>query len=191
MVFIIIGAIIGMVCAICDGLDIEDKIFGSITFGVAGVLAGFFVAGVVTGVGYIFGWEWGRLEQTTTIETHELVQVSDTVYNNTSGSIKGNIFVIRGSIGTDLAAGFSYYQKEESGFTLKTVGAGNTTIKYTNDTPRIEVTRTYCPETEKGLSIGPLFLNYCPNGDNIWNTIYVPADSIVESFQLGDRGVKE
>lgn len=186
MVFIIIGAIIGMAYAIYDGLDIVEKIGGLLAFGVLGALGGFGVAVIATVVGMTFGWGWGRLEPTTTIETHELVQVSDTVYGNTSGSINGNIFVIRGSIGTDLAAGFSYYQKEESGFTLKTVGADNTTIKYTNDTPRIEVTRTYCPELEKGPSIGLLSLNYCPiGGGNVWNTIYVPAGSIVESFQLG------
>lgn len=186
MVFIIIGAIIGMAYAIDNGFDVEEKIVGLFFLGVAGAAVGSIVTLFVTGVGEMFGWGWGRLEPTTTVETHELVQVSDTVYSNTSGSINGNIFVIRGNIGTDLAAGFSYYQKEESGFTLKTVGAGNTTIKYTNDTPRIEVVRTYCPETEKGLSIGPLFLNYCPiGGGNIWNTIYVPAGSIVESFQLG------
>lgn len=186
MVFMIIGAIIGMVYAIYDGLDIVEKIGGLLVDGMVGAALGLGVAVVATVASITFGWGWGKLESTTTIETHELVQVSDTVYSNTSGSIKGNIFVIRGSVGTDLAAGFSYYQKEESGFTLKTVGAGNTTIKYTNDTPRIEVTRTYCPELEKGPSIGLLSINYCPiGGGNVWNTIYVPADSIVESFQLG------
>ena len=186
MVFIIIGAIIGIVYAIYDSRDVIEAIAGLLLWGIVGATVGSSVTLLVTGVDMMFGWGWGRLEPTTTVETHELVQVSDTVYGNTSGSINGNIFVIRGSIGTDLAAGFSYYQKEESGFTLKTVGADNTTIKYTNDTPRIEVTRTYCPELEKGPSIGLLSLNYCPiGGGNVWNTIYVPAGSIVESFQLG------
>lgn len=184
MIWIIIGAIAGAIVGKClnrdSQYDIGDDIASGIMFG---ALFGVIITVVMTVLNVAFNW--CPLETVTTTDTHEIVQISDQTYANTSG----RIFLIRGNISTDLSAGFSFYQKEADGFSLKTIEAGNTTVKYTNEQPRIETTHTYCPERENSfLSIGWLWINYCPvKGGNTWNTIYVPEGSIVESFQLGGK----
>lgn len=181
MIFIILGAIIGAISA-ADEMRVFELVMG----GLIGALVGGLITLGMTVICCIFNW--GALDAVTTVETHELVQISDVTYSDISGNIGGNIFVVRGNIGTDLAAGFSFYQKETDGFSLKAVGADNTTIKYTDETPRIEVTRTYCPKLDNGPSIGLLWINRCSvGGGNVWNTIYVPEGSIAEGFKLGDK----
>ena len=181
MIFIIIGIILGIVCGINEGKNLDEKIGLAILNAISGGIIGTAVMLVISLIAMVFNWDY--FDTATSIETHELVQISDHVYSNVSGSISG-VFLVRGSIGTNLSAGFSFYQKEVDGFSLKTVEASNTTIKYTDVTPRIETTHTYCLEK---VHIRPLWISICLKGNIARNTIYVPENSIVESFNLGDN----
>lgn len=171
-----------MVCGINEGRNLDEKIGLAIWNAMSGGIIGTTVMLGISLIAMVLNWD--HFDTATSIETHELVQISDHVYSNVSNSISGGVFLVRGSVGTDLSAGFSFYQKEVDGFSLKTVEASNTTIKYTDVTPRIESTHTYCLEE---VHIRPLWIGFCLTGNITRNTIYVPENSIVESFNLGDN----
>lgn len=125
--------------------------------------------------------------ETTTTE-YELVNMGDTTYADVHGNIHGSAFLVRGTISTDLSAGFSYYQKEDSGYTLKTAKATQSVIKYSNETPKVVVEQTYCKRSNpKGPTIGLLFFEMCETEKEYTHyTFYIPEGSIVERFNLGE-----
>lgn len=182
MIFIIIGFIgatiyYKMYEGECFGELVLDWFIG-ILLGVACVLCfGLFC--------FLFDWFMSPME-TTTVAEYELVQMGDQTYANTSGVFRGGLFLRSGTINTNLDAGYSYYQKEGNGFTLKTAGANNSTIKYTNDTPKVVITSSRCVnETSFGLWG---FENICDHTKiATWNTFYIPEGSIAEGFELGDK----
>lgn len=130
----------------------------------------------------LFGWFMSPIETTAT--EYELVQMGDQTYANTSGVFSGGLFLRSGTINTNLDAGYSYYQKDGDGFSLKTAGANNSTIKYTNDTPKVVITSSHCTK-KVGFGLWGIE-NLCDHTKiATWNTFYVPEGSIAEGFELG------
>ena len=105
MIWIIIGVIVG---AIVGKYLNKDSWYGTgddVASGIMiGALIGVLVTAVMTALNAMFNW--CPLETTTVTDAHEIVQISDLTYANTSGRISGSIFLIRGNVGTDLSAGF-------------------------------------------------------------------------------------
>lgn len=150
--------------------------------------------GIMLGIACSFGFstfsfalfDWFMSPMETTTAEYELVQMGDQTYANTSGMLSGGLFLRSGTINTNLDAGYSYYQKESDGFTLKTAGANNSTIKYTKDTPKVVITSSHCVNE---MSFGLWgFENICDHTKiATWNTFYIPEGSIAEGFELGEK----
>lgn len=180
MLFIILGLAIAVIyCIFCrDDLYVTEMV----AFGFIGTLLGFivcFTLSVIAGPNV-------PIETTTT--EYELVNMGDTTYADVHGNIHGSAFLVRGTISTDLSAGFSYYQKEDSGYTLKTAKATQSVIKYSNETPKVVVEQAYCKRSNpKGPTIGLLFFEMCETEKEYTHyTFYIPEGSIVERFNLGE-----
>lgn len=183
MIYILVPLIIGVLIGIFhDGgwKDTEEKIILAFLDGFLGGLIGSLILLLAIGLGIA----QATSPTTTTTEEHELAQITGTAYTKTEGNIHGNIWVVRGSINSGLSSGFTYYQKEGDGYVIRTAESNNTVIKYTNSTPKIVTTSTYC--TEK-TTLGPWGIeNYCPpESTHSENVIYVPEGSIVSNYTLG------
>lgn len=183
MVYILVPLIIGVLIGIFhdwNWKDLEDKIGFAFLDGLLGGLIG---VGILM-LAIALGIAQTTSPTVTTTEEHELVQITDTSYTKTEGNIHGSIWVVSGSISSGLSSGFTYYQKEGDGYVMRTAESNNTTIKYTNSTPKIVTTSTYC--TEK-ITLGLWGIeNYCPpESTHSENVIYVPEGSIVSNYTLG------
>lgn len=179
MLFIILGLVIAIIYSLCKK---DLYVAEMVAFGFIATLVGFvvcFVLTVITGPNV-------PIETTTT--EYELVNMGDTTYADVHGNIHGSAFLMRGTISTDLSAGFSYYQKEDSGYTLKTAKATQSVIKYSNETPKVVIEQAYCKRSNpKGPAIGLLFFEMCETEKEYTHyTFYIPEGSIVEKFNLGE-----
>lgn len=183
MIYILVPLIIGVLIGIFhdwNWKDTEEKIGFAVLYGILGGLVGFFILLLAFG----FGIARATSPTTTTTEEHELVQITDATYTKTEGNIHGNILVVSGFINSGLSNGFTYYQREGDGYVMRAAESNNTVIKYTNSTPKIVTTSTYC--TEK-MTLGPWGIeNYCPpESTHSENVIYVPEGSVVSDYTLG------
>ena len=122
------------------------------------------------------------VEQPAVSET--LINMSDTSYVDTHGTIRGGLFYIYGSISTDNQQVFNYYVKQSDGsFKLKSVPASDSTIIYTDGTPKVESTSYVC---EKGNAIfEPWSVAKCNERPTTYK-FYIPEGSITEGYRLGE-----
>lgn len=183
MIYILMPLIIGVLIGIFhdwNWKDIEEKIEYAFFDGFLGGLVGCIILLLAFGL----GMAGTSSPTTTTTEEHELVQITDNTYTKTEGNIHGGIWVVSGSINSSLSSGFTYYQKEGDGYVMRTAESNNTTIKYTNSTPKIVTISTYCTE-KTALGFWGIE-NYCPpESTHSENVIYVPEGSIVSNYTLG------
>lgn len=173
MIYILVPLIIGVLIGVFydwDWKDTGEKIGYALIDGFLGGLIGVGILMLAIG----FGIAQATSPTATTTEEHELVQITDTAYTKTEGNIHGGIWVVSGSINSNLSSGFTYYQKEGDGYVMRA----------TNSTPKIVTTSTYC--TEK-TTLGFWGIeNYCPpESTHSENVIYVPEGSIVSNYTLG------
>lgn len=123
------------------------------------------------------------VEQPVISET--LVNMADTSYSDTHGSIRGGLFYIYGGISTNNQQVFNYYVKQPDGsFKLKSAPASDSTIIYTKDNPRVEVSTYKC---ERGETIVEAWsIATCQEKPTTYK-FYIPEGSIVESYRLGEN----
>lgn len=188
MIIIVLAALIGFICGFHSVPRPEDELDKELRglMGILGIMAG----GLLGFLACMFASVlFGHLPVETTHTEYQLVQVSDNVYGDTNGDIHGGLFLIHGNISTSLSAGFSYYQKVEDGYELKTAEATNSIIKYSNGTPRVVIEDTHClRHTPEGPYLGLWFFDYCdPKVESIKYTFYVPDGSVHEDFNLGEN----
>lgn len=121
------------------------------------------------------------VEQPAVSET--LVNINDASYSDTHGTIRG-MFYIYGSISTDNQQSFNYYVKQADGsFKLKSAPASDSTIVYTDGTPKVESTNYVC---ERGKIIfEPWSIASCKEKPTTYK-FYIPEGSIVEGYKLGE-----
>lgn len=121
------------------------------------------------------------VEQPVVSET--LVNINDASYSDTHGTIRG-MFYIYGSISTDNQQAFNYYVKQADGsFKLKSAPASDSTIIYTDGTPKVESTNYVC---ERGKVIfEPWSIASCKEKPTTYK-FYIPEGSIVEGYKLGE-----
>lgn len=121
-------------------------------------------------------------EQPVVSET--LVNINDTSYSDTHGTIRGGLFYIYGSISTDNQQAFNYYVKQADGsFKLKSAPASDSTIVYTDGTPKVESTSYVC---ERGKVVfEPWSIASCKEKPTTYK-FYIPEGSIVEGYKLGE-----
>lgn len=121
-------------------------------------------------------------EQPVASET--LVNINDASYSDTHGTIRGGLFYIYGSISTDNQQAFNYYVKQADGsFKLKSAPASDSTIVYTDGTPKVESTNYVC---ERGKVIfEPWSVASCKEKPTTYK-FYIPEGSIVEGYKLGE-----
>lgn len=125
----------------------------------------------------------GPVEQPALSET--LINMNDTSYADTHGAIRGGLFYIYGSVSTDNQQAFNYYVKQDDGsFKLKSAPASDSTIIYTNDTPKVETTSSKCEKGE--LIFEPWSVASCKNSPTTYK-FYIPEGSIAEGYRLGDK----
>jgi hypothetical protein len=146
------------------------------------VLLGLALGGLGS-VGYLavqFGTNNVEPVEQTTYEP--LVNIADTSYPDTHGSIRGGMFYIYGSISTNNQQAFNYYvQQPEGSYKLKSAPASSSVIVYTNDSPRVEVNSYRC---ELGLIIEAWSIALCREKPPTYK-FYVPEGSITNSYKLG------
>ena len=113
-----------------------------------------------------------------------LVNMNDTSYADTHGTIRGGLFYIYGSISTDNQQVFNYYVKQSDGsFKLKSAPASESTIIYTDGTPKVESTSYVC---ERGKAIfEPWSVASCHERATTYK-FYIPEGSIAEGYKLGE-----
>lgn len=122
------------------------------------------------------------VEQSTGTET--LVNISDTSYPGTNGSIRGRLFYLYGSVATDNSQAFNYYVKLEDGsYKLKSAPASDSTIIYTDSTPKVERISYQCEKA--GPVFEPWSVSGCTGGPTVYR-FYIPEGSIAEGFKLGE-----
>ena len=121
------------------------------------------------------------VEQPVVSET--LVNINDASYSDTHGTIRG-MFYIYGSISTDNQQAFNYYVKQaDDSFKLKSAPASDSTIIYTDGTPKVESTNYVC---ERGKVIfEPWSIASCKEKPTTYK-FYIPEGSIVEGYKLGE-----
>lgn len=122
------------------------------------------------------------VEQPVVSET--LVNINDASYSDTHGTTRGGLFYIYGSISTDNQQAFNYYVKQPDGsFKLKSAPASDSTIVYTDGTPKVESTNYVC---ERGKVIfEPWSIASCKEKPTTYK-FYIPEGSIVEGYKLGE-----
>lgn len=175
MIFLIIGAILGFII-------FTRGIIYDVAEGLIGALMGLMVGALVCLIATIFWGPYAPME--TVFREYELVQMNDHVYSDTEGHIGGSIFVISGKINTELSSGFSYYQKDGDGYSLKTVDASKSMIKYSDNKPKVVVDDVHCVKPKEFFSFW--FMNIkCKDEDQMHYTFYIPQGSVKENFSLG------
>lgn len=117
------------------------------------------------------------------VQSEPLVNIADTSYPDTHGTIHGSMLYIYGSISTDNKQAFNYYVKQADGsYKLKSAPASNSVIVYTDDSPRVETQSYKC---ERGEIIFEAWsIAGCKEKPTTYK-FYVPKGSIAESYRLG------
>lgn len=117
------------------------------------------------------------------VQSEPLVNIADTSYPDTHGTIHGSILYVYGSISTDNKQAFNYYVKQADGsYKLKSAPASNSVIVYTDDSPRVETQSYKC---ERGnLILEAWSISRCEEKPTAYK-FYVPKGSIAESYRLG------
>lgn len=175
MIFIIIAAVVGFI------FGKKDSFSGGICLGLAGACLGAMVSLMAT---LFFGVP---LPLETTVAEHELAQMSDNVYADTSGEIRG-VFLVNGTLGTNIGTGFTYYEKDGDEYRMGSAESNQSTIKYTSDKPKLVVEDTHCARTNPdGPAIGLWFFEMCDlKKEGVHYTFYIPEGSIAEGYRLGE-----
>lgn len=121
-------------------------------------------------------------EQPAVSET--LININDTSYSDTHGTIRGELFYIYGSVSTDNQQAFNYYVKQADGsFKLKSAPASDSTIIYTDGTPKVESTNYVC--VKWNTIFEPWSIASCKEKPTTYK-FYIPEGSIVERYKLGE-----
>lgn len=117
------------------------------------------------------------------VQSEPLVNIADTSYPDTHGTIHGSMLYVYGSISTDNKQAFNYYVKQADGsYKLKSAPASNSVIVYTDDSPRVETQSYKC---ERGEIIFEAWsIAGCKEKPTTYK-FYVPEGSIAESYRLG------
>lgn len=180
MIPIILILIIAVVITLIvdDPYDFADSVCDALLGAVLGSLVVILYLGIQLSTNKV-----EPVEQPVVPET--LVNIADTSYSNTHGSIRGGMFYIYGSISTDNKQAFNYYVKQADGsFKLKSAPASDSTIIYTKESPRVEVSTYKC---EHGTPIFEAWsVSACEEKPTTYK-FYIPEGSIAESYRLGDR----
>jgi hypothetical protein len=168
MAFLLIGGVVGvisgLVLALQDGGDTDDKVAGALVGCLIGVFLGLFVA-----FAFVMGGpQHASVERSRT----PLVALQDTV------SVQGRFFLGSGSINGELVYVY-YYETEDGGIRSGYVSA-NRSVVYEEDRADALVV-TY----EEYLEPSPFRLISGYNGASSRTyKIYVPKGTVVRSFQL-------
>lgn len=162
---------------------IIDKPWDAVDFAMNGVFGG--MMGAIVVVIYL-GF------QTTTnivkpveqpVQSEPLVNIADTSYPDTHGTIHGSMMYVYGSISTDNQQAFNYYVKQPDGsYKLKTAPASRSVIVYTNDSPRVEIQSYKCERGE--IILEAWSISSCKEKPMAYK-FYVPEGSITEAYRLG------
>lgn len=176
MIPIILMLIVAVVITIIidkpyDGYDwVLDVLFG-------------LMLGLIITVGYLTTqFSTNKVDPVEQTAYEPLVNIADTSYPDTHGTIHGGMFYIYGSISTDNQQAFNYYvQQPDGSYRLKSAPASSSVIVYTNDSPRVEVNSYRC---ERGLIIEAWSIALCNEKPPTYK-FYVPEGSITNSYKLG------
>lgn len=180
MIPIILILIIAIVITVIkdDPYDFTDGVGSAILGAMFGALAVTCYFAIQTNINNV-----EPVEQPVVSEA--LVNIADTSYPNTHGSVRGTMFYLYGSISTDNKQAFNYYIKQADGsFKLKSAPASDSTIIYTKENPRVEI-RTY--KCERGNIIFEAWsIARCEEKTTTYK-FYIPEGSIAESYRLGGK----
>lgn len=184
MMPVFIGAIMGAIAGVLEiaGLKFFKEEGSLIVAWIGDVILGAVVGLLVSVINCVTNPEFVPIE--STITEHELVQVSDHFYADTNGYVAGGIFLIHGAINTSPESAFSYYEKQDDYFQLKTVEADKCIIKYTDERPRLVIEDTHETKSLPILGEWALFMSHNPAVKTTY-TFYIPEGSIEESYSLG------
>lgn len=174
LMIVIITTIIVIVSSPCDFLDF-----------VVSTIVGLLMASIPALIYFGIQIDSNIVEPVgQSVVSETLVNINDTSYAGTHGSIRGGLFYIYGSVSTDNSQAFNYYVKQADGsFKLKSAPASDSTIIYTNGTPKVESTSYRC---EKGKVIfEPWSVTSCKEKPTTY-TFYIPEGSIKEQYSLGE-----
>lgn len=178
MIPIILILIIAIVIALIIDVphDLVDGVWAAIAGVIFGSLVVVFYLAIQLGINKV-----EPVEQPVVSEA--LVNIADTSYSNTHGSIRGSMFYVYGSISTNNEQAFNYYVRQDDGsFKLKSAPASDSAIIYTTDNPRVEAS-TY--ECDRGTRIyEPWSIAVCEERPATYK-FYIPEGSIAESYRLG------
>lgn len=176
IILILIIAVV-VVLVVDDPYDFADGVCSAMMGAVFGALASLVYLSIQVNINKV-----EPVEQPVVSET--LVNIADTSYSNTHGSIGGSTFYIYGSISTDNKQAFNYYVKQADGsFKLKSAPASDSIIIYTKENPRVEVGTYKC---ERGTPIFEAWsVSACEEKPTTYK-FYIPEGSIAESYRLGE-----
>lgn len=179
MILIILILIIAVVITVIvdEPYDFRDGVGSAMLGAMFGALAVTFYFAIQISINNV-----EPVEQPVVSET--LVNIADTSYPNTHGSVRGSMFYLYGSISTDNKQVFNYYIKQSDGsFKLKSSPASDSTIIYTKENPRVEI-RTY--KCERGNTVFEAWsIARCEEKPTTYK-FYIPDGSIAESYRLGE-----
>lgn len=178
-----IPIILILIIAIVVALIIEDPY--DFSDGVGSALLGVMFGAIVVIVYFAIQVKTNIVEPVEQpVVSEALVNIADTSYSNTHGSISGGMFYIYGSISTDNKQAFNYYVKQADGsFKLKSAPASDSTIIYTKENPRVEISTYKC---ERGGIIFKAWSIASCEGKPTTYKFYIPEGSIAESYRLGE-----
>lgn len=175
ILILIIAVVITVIISVHNGIrvDVGDVLLGTM-FGDVVVLVYFGIQIKINNV--------EPVEQPVRYEP--LVNITDTSYADTHGTIRGSMLYVYGSISTDNKQVFNYYVKQADGsFKLKSSPASDSTIIYTKENPRVEI-RTY--KCERGNTVFEAWsIARCEEKPTTYK-FYIPDGSIAESYRLGE-----
>lgn len=176
IILILIIAVV-VVLVVDDPYDFADGVCSVMLGAAFGALVVVFYLGIQVNTNKV-----EPVEQPVISET--LINVADTSYSNTHGQIGGGMFYIYGSISTDNKQAFNYYVKQTDGsFKLKSAPASDSTIIYTKDNPRVEISTYKCERG--GVIFEAWSIAGCEERPTTYK-FYIPEGSIAESYRLGE-----
>lgn len=175
ILILIIAVVITVVVSVHNGIrvDVGDVLLGTM-FGAVVVAV---YLGIQININNV-----EPVEQPVVSEA--LVNIADTSYPNTHGSVRGSMFYLYGSISTDNKQAFNYYVKQADGsFKLKSAPASDSTIIYTKENPRVEISTYKCERG--GVIFEAWSIASCEEKPTTYK-FYIPDGSIAESYRLGE-----
>lgn len=176
IILIIVIAVV-VVLVVDDPYDFADGVCSVLLGGMFGALVALLYIGIQLSTNKV-----GSVEQPVASES--LVNIADTSYSNTYGSIRGSMFYVYGSISTDNKQAFNYYVKQTDGsFKLKSAPASDSAIIYTKENPRVEISTYKC---ERGNTIFEAWSIFKCEEKPTTYKFYIPEGSIAESYRLGE-----